>query len=150
MQAGTGIVEWAQYIPEAALPKEFLDIRLESCEKGRFLTVMAHGQASQALAQVAAYSLDHIRTARLPDGSAPFFVRTGAPMESGMKILVQKFGGTSVANLECMKKVREKVQAGLNKGYKMVVVLSARSGETNRLLALASEAVLPPPDPGAT
>ena len=56
-----------------------------------------------------------------------------------MKILVQKFGGTSVANLECMKKVREKVQAGLNKGYKMVVVLSARSGETNRLLALASE-----------
>ena len=28
-----------------------------------------------------------------------------------MKILVQKFGGTSVANLECMKKVREKVQA---------------------------------------
>ena len=60
-------------------------------------------------------------------------------MESGMKILVQKFGGTSVANLECMKKVREKVQAGLNKGYKMVVVLSARSGETNRLLALASE-----------
>ena len=47
-------------------------------------------------------------------------------MESGMKILVQKFGGTSVANLECMKKVREKVQAGVNKGYKMVVGLSAR------------------------
>ena len=51
--AGICIVEWAQYIPEAALPKEFLDIRLESCEKGRFLTVMAHGQASQALAQAA-------------------------------------------------------------------------------------------------
>ena len=49
--AGICIVEWAQYIPEAALPKEFLDIRLDSCEKGRFLTVMAHGQASQALAQ---------------------------------------------------------------------------------------------------
>ena len=49
--AGICIVEWSQYIPEAALPKEFLDIRLESCEKGRFLTVMAHGQASQALAQ---------------------------------------------------------------------------------------------------
>ena len=56
-----------------------------------------------------------------------------------MKILVQKFGGTSVANLECMKKVREKVLAGLARGYKMVVVLSARSGETNRLLALADE-----------
>lgn len=56
-----------------------------------------------------------------------------------MKILVQKFGGTSVANLECMKKVQAKVMAGLDKGYKMVVVLSARSGETNRLLALADE-----------
>lgn len=56
-----------------------------------------------------------------------------------MKILVQKFGGTSVANLECMKKVREKVLAGLSRGYKMVVILSARAGETNRLLALADE-----------
>ena len=59
-------MEWAQYIPEAALPKEFLDIRLESCEKGRFLTVMAHGQASQALAQ-------ELHTAWTT--SAPFFVR---------------------------------------------------------------------------
>ena len=56
-----------------------------------------------------------------------------------MNILVQKFGGTSVANLECMKKVREKVLAGLSKGNKVVVVLSARAGETNHLLALASE-----------
>lgn len=56
-----------------------------------------------------------------------------------MKILVQKFGGTSVADLECMRKVRDKVLAGLARGCKMVVVLSARSGETNRLLALASE-----------
>ena len=60
-------------------------------------------------------------------------------METGMNILVQKFGGTSVANLECMKKVREKVLAGLSKGNKVVVVLSARAGETNHLLALASE-----------
>lgn len=48
---GICIVEWAQYVPAAALPKEFLDIRLESCKEGRFLTVMAHGQASRALAQ---------------------------------------------------------------------------------------------------
>ena len=60
-------------------------------------------------------------------------------METGMNILVQKFGGTSVANLECMKKVREKVLAGLSKGNKVVVVLSARAGETNHLLQLASE-----------
>ena len=55
-----------------------------------------------------------------------------------MKILVQKFGGTSVANLECMKKVREKVQAGLNKGYKMVVVLSARSGGKSEKFRVSS------------
>ena len=56
-----------------------------------------------------------------------------------MKILVQKFGGTSVANLECMKKVLHKVRVGLDAGYKVVAVLSARSGDTNRLLALAKE-----------
>ncbi|MCL1985570.1 MAG: aspartate kinase [Betaproteobacteria bacterium] len=56
-----------------------------------------------------------------------------------MRILVQKFGGTSVADLECQKRVREKVLAALNHGYKVVVVLSARAGETNRLLALAEE-----------
>ncbi len=55
-----------------------------------------------------------------------------------MKILVQKFGGTSVADLECMLQVREKVQAGLERGYKMVVVLSARAGDTNALLGIAN------------
>lgn len=58
-------------------------------------------------------------------------------METGMKILVQKFGGTSVATLECMKKVREKVLDGLKRGKKVIAVLSARAGETNKLLALA-------------
>lgn len=56
-----------------------------------------------------------------------------------MKILVQKFGGTSVANLENMKKAMAKVKAALDKGYKVIAVLSARAGETNRLLALAGE-----------
>ena len=56
-----------------------------------------------------------------------------------MNILVQKFGGTSVADLQCQKQVREKVLAALTRGYKVVVVLSARAGETNRLLALADE-----------
>lgn len=54
-----------------------------------------------------------------------------------MRILVQKFGGSSVADLECMKKVRAKVQAALGEGYKVVVVLSARYGQTNRLLEMA-------------
>lgn len=56
-----------------------------------------------------------------------------------MQILVQKFGGTSVADLACMQRVREKVKRGLAEGYKVVVVLSARAGHTNRLLALADE-----------
>ncbi len=54
-----------------------------------------------------------------------------------MRILVQKFGGSSVANLECMKKVRTKVRAALEEGYKVVVVLSARYGQTNSLLERA-------------
>lgn len=54
-----------------------------------------------------------------------------------MKILVQKFGGTSVADLECMKKVRTKVQYALDDGYKVVIVLSARSGQTNKLVEMA-------------
>ena len=56
-----------------------------------------------------------------------------------MRILVQKFGGSSVKDLTCMKKVLVKVKKGLEQGYKVVVVLSARAGETNRLLALAGE-----------
>ena len=60
-------------------------------------------------------------------------------MDTGMKILVQKFGGTSVAKLESMKQVREKTLHGLAQGYKVIVVLSARAGETNQLLALAGQ-----------
>jgi aspartate kinase len=63
-----------------------------------------------------------------------------------MRILVQKFGGSSVADRDRMLRVREKVRAGLSQGYKMLVVLSARAGDTNKLLALAGE-WSPNPDP---
>lgn len=56
-----------------------------------------------------------------------------------MRILVQKFGGSSVKDLNCQKAVLGKVRKGLEQGYKMVVVLSARSGDTNKLLELASQ-----------
>ena len=56
-----------------------------------------------------------------------------------MRILVQKFGGTSVAGLDRMKEVMGKVKSGIKDGYKVIVVLSAMAGETNRLLALANE-----------
>ena len=63
-----------------------------------------------------------------------------------MSIVVQKFGGTSVKNLECQRQVMNKVLRPLREGHKMVVVLSAMSGETNRLLCLAKEWA-PNPDP---
>ncbi|MCR5815200.1 MAG: aspartate kinase [Desulfovibrio sp.] len=56
-----------------------------------------------------------------------------------MKILVQKFGGTSVADLDAMKHVLGKVQKGLATHDKVIVVLSARAGETNKLLTLAQQ-----------
>ncbi|WP_319781249.1 aspartate kinase [Maridesulfovibrio sp.] len=56
-----------------------------------------------------------------------------------MNIVVQKFGGTSVRNLECMKQVLEKVMVPYEKGNKVIVVLSAMAGETNRLIDLANE-----------
>lgn len=55
-----------------------------------------------------------------------------------MRIMVQKFGGTSVATRERMLQVLEKVRAGLLSGCKVLVVLSARAGDTNSLLALAN------------
>lgn len=56
-----------------------------------------------------------------------------------MNIVVQKFGGTSVRNLECQRQVMQKVLRPHREGNKVIVVLSAMSGETNRLLALADE-----------
>ncbi|MCJ2163742.1 MULTISPECIES: aspartate kinase [unclassified Pseudodesulfovibrio] len=56
-----------------------------------------------------------------------------------MNIVVQKFGGTSVRNLECQRQVMQKVLRPYREGNKVIVVLSAMSGETNRLLSLAHE-----------
>jgi len=63
----------------------------------------------------------------------------GTTKDMDVRILVQKFGGTSVRDLACMKQVMQKVKKELAEGYKLVVVISARAGETNRLLALAAE-----------
>ena len=56
-----------------------------------------------------------------------------------MRIMVQKFGGTSVATKERMLQVLDKVRKGLDTGCKVLVGLSARTGETNSLLTLAQE-----------
>jgi aspartate kinase len=54
-------------------------------------------------------------------------------------LIVQKYGGTSVANPERIKNVARRVAKFQAKGNQVVVVLSAMSGETNRLIALAKE-----------
>ncbi|MBV5307562.1 MAG: aspartate kinase [Desulfobulbaceae bacterium] len=56
-----------------------------------------------------------------------------------MALIVQKFGGTSVGSPEKIKAVAERVLRYKKQGNQMVVVLSAMSGETNRLVALASQ-----------
>ena len=56
-----------------------------------------------------------------------------------MGLLVQKYGGTSVATIERIKHVAEKVCATKRAGHDLVVVVSAMAGETNRLLDLANQ-----------
>ena len=56
-----------------------------------------------------------------------------------MALIVQKFGGTSVGSPAKIKAVAERVLRYKNQGNQMVVVLSAMSGETNRLVDLASQ-----------
>ncbi len=54
-----------------------------------------------------------------------------------MALLVQKFGGTSVGSLERIQGVADKVKGFREQGHDIVVVVSAMSGETNRLMDLA-------------
>jgi len=59
--------------------------------------------------------------------------------------MVQKYGGTSVGSVERIEHVAEKIAAFGAQGHKVVVVVSAMSGETNRLMELAA-AIQPQPD----
>ena len=56
-----------------------------------------------------------------------------------MALYVYKFGGTSVGSVERIKAVADKVKKAHDLGDQIIVVLSAMSGETNRLIALAKE-----------
>lgn len=56
-----------------------------------------------------------------------------------MALIVQKFGGTSVGSTERIREVAKRVARWRSEGNRLVIVLSAMSGETNRLLALAKE-----------
>lgn len=54
-----------------------------------------------------------------------------------MARIVQKYGGTSVGDVERIKKVAERIKATRDEGNELVVVVSARSGVTNELIARA-------------
>ncbi|MGE5096201.1 MAG: aspartate kinase [Betaproteobacteria bacterium] len=56
-----------------------------------------------------------------------------------MSLIVQKYGGTSMGSAERIREVARRVERFVKEGHRLVVVVSAMSGETNRLLALAKE-----------
>ena len=61
-------------------------------------------------------------------------------------LVVQKYGGTSVANTERIKAVAERVVKSAKEGHRVVVVVSAMSGETDKLINLAHQVSLNPND----
>ena len=63
-----------------------------------------------------------------------------------MALIVQKYGGTSVGSVDRIKNVARRVARYHREGHQLVVVVSAMTGETNRLLALAKE-LSPNPNP---
>ncbi|QZA78272.1 aspartate kinase [Deefgea tanakiae] len=63
-----------------------------------------------------------------------------------MALIVQKYGGTSVGSTDRIKNVARRVAKHKAQGHDLVVVLSAMSGETNRLIGLAKE-IQANPDP---
>ena len=56
-----------------------------------------------------------------------------------MALIVQKYGGTSVGSIERIKAVADRVKRWRDQGHDVVVVLSAMSGETDRLIGLARQ-----------
>jgi len=63
-----------------------------------------------------------------------------------MALIVQKYGGTSVANIEKIENVAKKIIKTKEAGNEVIVVVSAMAGETDRLIHLAHHAA-DPPDP---
>ncbi len=63
-----------------------------------------------------------------------------------MALYVQKYGGTSVGTVERIQAVADKIKRFRDQGHDIVVVVSAMSGETNRLIGLAKE-IQETPDP---
>ena len=56
-----------------------------------------------------------------------------------MPVLVMKFGGTSVATLDRIRRAAKRVGVEVSKGYDVIVIVSAMSGETNKLVGFVNE-----------
>jgi aspartate kinase len=56
-----------------------------------------------------------------------------------MSLIVQKYGGTSVGSVERIEAVADKIEQTYKGGHQLIVVVSAMSGETNRLIGLAND-----------
>jgi len=61
-----------------------------------------------------------------------------------LKIITQKYGGSSVATTEKIRRIAEKVKKRVDGGYKLIVVLSAMGKTTDNLIALSEEITLKP------
>ena len=57
-----------------------------------------------------------------------------------MALLVHKYGGTSVGSLERLRHIAQRIHKARAQGHRLVVVVSAMAGETDRLLQMAQDA----------
>jgi len=62
-----------------------------------------------------------------------------------MSLIVEKFGGTSIGSVERINAVADHLMEKHQSGEQLVVIVSAMSGETNRLVGLAGEINAAPP-----
>ena len=102
---------------------EVLVVELAYAPQGRPIRLSAHGAR------------------HAPAGAA----LTDGRIRGSMALVVQKYGGTSVADVERIRNVAHRVARGRARGDDLVVVVSAMAGETNRLLALAPRRAAPSP-----
>jgi aspartate kinase len=63
-------------------------------------------------------------------------------MRIQMPLLVMKFGGTSLATIELIKKAAERVKIEVLRGYEVIVIVSAMSGKTNELISWVNDTTL--------
>jgi len=75
----------------------------------------------------------------------PFQTARGAGKEGSVALLVQKYGGTSVGDLERIHKVAQRIAHYRGKGYRLAVVVSAMGHTTDELIALAKRVNPRPP-----